>query len=200
MLQLRDDADATDDFFDELMPGPFDEEFTPDILQLHDNQDDDDGFGGIDIDGNDIRVKIDERHQARLQPLDPRSSTIPTITTTTTITNQNVSLVHHYQWWQYDRLPQATTKSFFLNNFKPSIFKPPLGTNLMEADAVYTWLNQMLFIGMLANLVHVPQDTDTNLFQCTFHEMAIALEYDLHVALGVPRPISTPRRCCSIKS
>ena len=82
---------------------------------------------------------------------------------------------------------QATTKSFFIKAFKPSTFRPPSGTNLTEADAVYTWLNQMLFTGMLDNLTHIPPDTDIHQFQCTFHEMAIALEYDVHIALGGPK-------------
>jgi len=44
----------------------------------------------------------------------------------------------------------------------------------------------MLFTGMLDNLTHIPPDTDSHHFQCTFHEMAIAFEYDVHVALGGP--------------
>jgi hypothetical protein len=82
---------------------------------------------------------------------------------------------------------QATTKCVFSKIFKPEIFKPPPGTNLTEADAVYTWLNQMLFTGMLDNLVHVPPDTEVSQFQCTFHELAIAVEYDMQVALGGPK-------------
>ena len=45
----------------------------------------------------------------------------------------------------------------------------------------------MLFTGMLDILTHIPPDTDIHQFQCTFHEMAIALEYDVHVALGGPQ-------------
>jgi hypothetical protein len=45
----------------------------------------------------------------------------------------------------------------------------------------------MLFTGMLDNLTHIPPDTDVHQFQCTFHEIAIALEYDVHVALGGPK-------------
>jgi len=40
---------------------------------------------------------------------------------------------------------------------------------------------------MLDNLAHVPSDIEAHHFQCTFHEMAIALEYDVHVALGGPK-------------
>ena len=45
----------------------------------------------------------------------------------------------------------------------------------------------MPFAGMLDNLAHIPPDTDTHHFLCTFHEMAIALEYVVHVALGGPK-------------
>jgi len=73
----------------------------------------------------------------------------------------------------------------FSKVFQASTFKPPPGTNLTEADAVHTWLNQIT--GMLDNLAHVPSDVDTHHFQCTFHELANALEYDLHVVLGGPK-------------
>jgi len=48
-------------------------------------------------------------------------------------------------------------------------------------------MNQMLFTGMVDNLACVPPDVGFQQYQCTFHEMAIALEYDVHVALGGPK-------------
>ena len=44
MLQMGDEAEAKDDFFDELMPGPFDDDTPPDTPQLHDDHDEDDVF------------------------------------------------------------------------------------------------------------------------------------------------------------
>ena len=132
MLQMDDEDDARNHFLDELTPGPFDGDATNHILQIDNNDDDDDNFGGIDLDGNDIGVSTNRKthHQSRLQPLDPRG------TATTPTTTHNAALRLHYLTWQYNRIMQSTTKCNFLKKFNASTFKTPCGTNLTEADAV----------------------------------------------------------------